>query len=141
MPSLIGREAMPAYLEGTRTIAGFRINWSSTDAHVSPDGTMAHLLSTDEVAMDGPDGQPVKSRGRAVTGWNRTDQGQWCSGHLETTHRSSDSTSDASATSTRRSRLGLKQCLVEEAHDPLLVLLGMTGQAADVPDVVDLPDG
>ena len=30
---------------------------------------MAYLLSTNEVAMDGPDGQPVISRGRAVTVW------------------------------------------------------------------------
>ena len=77
MPSLVGRDALRAYVEGTRTIPGFRINWSSTDAQVSPDGTMAYLLSTNEVAMDGPDGLPVTSRGRAVTVWHRGDQGQW----------------------------------------------------------------
>ncbi len=77
MPSLIGRDALREYVEGTRTIPGFRINWSSTDAQVSQDGTMAYLLSTNEVAMNGPDGQPVTRRGRAVTVWHRGDQGQW----------------------------------------------------------------
>ena len=77
MPSLIGSDALRAYVEGTRTIPGFRISWSSTDAQVSPDGTMAYLLSTNEVAVNGPDGQPVTTRGRAVTVWQRDDQGQW----------------------------------------------------------------
>ena len=77
MPSLAGREALRAYVEGTRTIPGFRISWSSTEAQVSPDGTMAYLLSTNEVAINGPDGQPVTTRGRAVTVWQRDDQGQW----------------------------------------------------------------
>jgi ketosteroid isomerase-like protein len=77
MPSLAGREALRAYVEGTRTIPGFRISWSSTEAQVSSDGTMAYLLSTNEVAMNGPDGQPVTTRGRAVTVWQRDAQGQW----------------------------------------------------------------
>ena len=77
MPSLIGRDALHAYVEGTRTIPGFRISWSSTDAQVSQDGTMAYLLSTNEVVMNGPDGQRVTTRGRAVTVWQRDDQGQW----------------------------------------------------------------
>ena len=77
MPSLAGKEALRAYVEGTRTIPGFRISWSSTEAQVSPDGAMAYLLSTNEVAMNGLDGQPVTTRGRAVTIWQRDDQGQW----------------------------------------------------------------
>ena len=77
MPSLAGREALRAYVEGTRTIPGFRISWSTTEAQVSPDGTMGYLLSTNEVAVNGPDGQPVTTRGRTVTVWHRDDQGQW----------------------------------------------------------------
>ena len=77
MPSLAGREALRAYVEGTRRIPGFRISWSSTEAQVSSDATMAYLLSTNEVVMNGPDGQPVTTRGRAVTVWQRDDQGQW----------------------------------------------------------------
>ena len=41
MPTLIGREALREHAEGNRTIPGFRINLSSTDAHGSLDGTMA----------------------------------------------------------------------------------------------------
>src|SRR5918993_311628 len=55
MPSLIGRDALHAYV----------------------DGTVAYLLSTNEVVMNGPDGQRVTTRGRAVTVWQRDDQGQW----------------------------------------------------------------
>ena len=77
MPSLVGREALRGYVEGTRTIPGFRISWSTTEAQVSPDGAMGYLLSTNEVAVNGPDGQPVTTRGRTVTVWHRDDQGQW----------------------------------------------------------------
>jgi ketosteroid isomerase-like protein len=77
MPNVVGKDALRAYVEGTRTIPGFRISWSSSNAQLSPDGGMAYLLSTNEVVVTGPDGQPVTSRGRAVTVWRREAEGEW----------------------------------------------------------------
>ena len=71
MSAMIGKEALRAYVEGSLAIPGFRIFWSSSDAEVAGDGTLGFVLSSNEISMDGPDGQPVINRGRAVTVWRR----------------------------------------------------------------------
>jgi ketosteroid isomerase-like protein len=77
MSAVIGKDALRAYVEGSRAIPGFRISWSSSDAEVSGDGTLGFVLSSNEISMDGPDGQPVIDRGRAVTLWRREPDGAW----------------------------------------------------------------
>jgi ketosteroid isomerase-like protein len=77
MPEVIGRDALRQYVAGTRAIPGFRISWSSSDAELSADGTLAYVLSSNEITMDGPDGEPVINRGRAVTVWRRDTDGRW----------------------------------------------------------------
>ena len=53
------------------------ITWSTSEASLSPDGQFAYLLSTNTVTIAGPEGQPVTTRGRAVTVWRRESDGQW----------------------------------------------------------------
>jgi ketosteroid isomerase-like protein len=77
MSAVIGKDALRAYVEGSLAIPGFRISWSSSDAEVSGDGTLGFVLSSNEILMDGPDGQPVINRGRAVTVWRREPGGEW----------------------------------------------------------------
>ena len=77
MSAVIGKDALRAYVEGSLAIPGFRISWSSSDAEVSGDGTLGFVLSSNEILMDGPDGQPVINRGRAVTVWRREPDGEW----------------------------------------------------------------
>ena len=77
MPAVIGKEALRAYVEGSLAIPGFRISWSSSDVEVAGDGTLGFVLSSNEISMDGPDGQPVINRGRAVTVWRRDADGEW----------------------------------------------------------------
>ena len=77
MPNVVGKAALRQYVEGTRAVPGFRISWSSSDAEVSADGTLGFVLSSNEISMDGPDGERVIDRGRAVTVWRRDADGEW----------------------------------------------------------------
>ena len=49
----------------------------SDGASLSPDGQLAYLLGTNAVTITGPEGQPVTTRGRAVTVWRREADGNW----------------------------------------------------------------
>jgi ketosteroid isomerase-like protein len=77
MPPVSGKPALRRYVEGALAIPGFHITWTSSEAHLSPDGHLAYLLSTNAVTMPGPDGKPVTTRGRAVTIWRRERDGEW----------------------------------------------------------------
>jgi ketosteroid isomerase-like protein len=77
LPVFSGKADLRRYVEGALAIPGFNITWSTSEASLSPDGQLAYLLSTNTVTMAGPEGQPVTTRGRAVTVWRRESDGQW----------------------------------------------------------------
>jgi ketosteroid isomerase-like protein len=77
LPAFSGKAALRSYVEGALAIPGFHITWSTSEASLSPDGQLAYLLSTNAVTMVGPEGQPVTTRGRAVTVWRREPDGNW----------------------------------------------------------------
>jgi ketosteroid isomerase-like protein len=77
MPALSGKAALRSYVEGALAIPGFHITWTTSEASLSPDGQLAYLLSTNTVTMAGPEGQPVTTRGRAVTVWRREADDNW----------------------------------------------------------------
>jgi ketosteroid isomerase-like protein len=77
LPVFSGKADLRRYVEGALAIPGFNITWSTSEASLSPDANLAYLLSTNTVTMAGPEGQPVTTRGRAVTVWRRESDGQW----------------------------------------------------------------
>ena len=77
LPSVVGKAALRQYVEGSMRIPGFRITWESKDVTFSPDGQLAYMFSRNEVTMNGPDGSPVTTEGRAVTIWRRESDGEW----------------------------------------------------------------
>lgn len=77
LPAVIGKEALRQYVLGSLQIPGFRISWTSTDVTLSTDGSMAYMSSQNAVTMNGPDGKPVTTEGRAVTVWRREADGEW----------------------------------------------------------------
>ncbi len=77
LPAFVGKAALRSYVEGALAIPGFHISWTTSAASLSPDGRLAYLLSTNTVTMAGPEGQPVSTRGRAVTVWRREADGIW----------------------------------------------------------------
>jgi ketosteroid isomerase-like protein len=76
-PAVKGKAALREYVLGSLQIPGFNITWTSTDVHVSADGSLAYMFSRNALTMNGPDGKPVTSMGRAVTIWRRDFDGQW----------------------------------------------------------------
>jgi ketosteroid isomerase-like protein len=76
-PTVTGKIALREYIQGTLQIPGFNIRWSSSDVAFSPDGNLAYMFNENAVTMNGPDGKPVTSAGRAVTIWRREPDGEW----------------------------------------------------------------
>jgi ketosteroid isomerase-like protein len=77
MPPIIGKAALRDYVENSFRIPGFKINWKSSEVHFSPDLKLAYMFGENTVAMDGPNGIPIKTKGRAITIWRREPDGQW----------------------------------------------------------------
>jgi ketosteroid isomerase-like protein len=76
-PAVVGKGALREYVEGSLQIPGFKITWTSTDVHFSPDGQMAYMFGRNAVTMNGPNGVPVTDSGRAITIWRREPDGVW----------------------------------------------------------------
>lgn len=72
-----GKAALRQYVEGSLQIPGFRITWASKDATLSPDGQLAYMFSRNAVTMNGADGMPATTEGRAVTIWRKESDGEW----------------------------------------------------------------
>jgi ketosteroid isomerase-like protein len=77
LPAVKGKAALRLYVESSMQIPGFRITWTSTEANFSPDGNLAYIFGRNAVTMNGADGTPITTEGRAVTIWRREPDGQW----------------------------------------------------------------
>jgi len=77
LPAIAGKVALRHYVEASMQIPGFRIGWSSSEVVFSPDRNLAYMFSQNAVTMNGPDGAPVTTKGRAVTIWRREPDAQW----------------------------------------------------------------
>ena len=77
LPPVAGKAALRQYVEGSMQIPGFRITWESGDVKFSPDGQLAYMFGRNAVTVDGPDGTPQTTEGRAVTVWRREADGEW----------------------------------------------------------------
>jgi len=74
---VVGKRSLREYVHSSLSIPGFKITWRSTDLHLSADESLAYMLGTNEVTLNGPDDVPVKIEGRAVTIWRREADGEW----------------------------------------------------------------
>lgn len=76
-PTIRGKAALRDYVSASLRIPGFSINWKSTEATLSADGSLAYLSGENRVTMQGPDGSSMTIVGRAVTVWRKERDGQW----------------------------------------------------------------
>lgn len=77
LPSVVGKPALREYVRASLRIPGFRITWASTDVRFSPDGNLAYMFGQNTVTLNGADGEPMTTTGRAVTIWRRDTDGMW----------------------------------------------------------------
>jgi uncharacterized protein (TIGR02246 family) len=77
LPPVSGKDALREYVLNSLNIPGFNISWKSTDVQVSADGSLAYMFGQNKVTMNGPDGAPFTSEGRAVTIWRFEADGEW----------------------------------------------------------------
>lgn len=76
MPPVRGKDALRDYVTGSQAIPGFSISWSADQVELSADGSLAWMLGSNLVEMDGEDGA-IRSEGRVVTVWRLEDDGEW----------------------------------------------------------------
>jgi uncharacterized protein (TIGR02246 family) len=74
---VIGKAALRDYVENSLRIPGFKIRWKSTDVKFSPDLNLAYMHGENTVTINGTDGRPITTKGRAVTIWRRGTDGTW----------------------------------------------------------------
>jgi len=77
LPAVVGKAALREYVRASLQIPGFRITWASTDVRFSPDGNLAYMFGRNAVTLNGADGEPTTTMGRAVTVWRRESDGAW----------------------------------------------------------------
>ena len=77
LPAVVGKAALRQYVRASFGIPGFRITWASTEVRFSPDGHLAYMFGQNAVTLNGADGEPTTTRGRAVTIWRRDPDGIW----------------------------------------------------------------
>jgi uncharacterized protein (TIGR02246 family) len=76
-PTVRGKAAIRDYLERTSKIPGFKIRWEPLEAKISLSGDMGYLIERTQVTMNGPDGQPVTERLKALSVWRKQPDGSW----------------------------------------------------------------
>ena len=76
-PVLEGKGAIRPYVASSLNIPGFKIRWVSSKAVFSPDGKMAYMPATVELAAPGPDGVLTTKQLRGITIWRLEPDGHW----------------------------------------------------------------
>lgn len=76
-PELRGKAAIRSYIEQSKKLPGFQIEWEPLEASVSADGSMGYLIEGTRLRMKAPDGSPVDMRYRSVTVWRKQADGSW----------------------------------------------------------------
>lgn len=75
--SIVGKDAIRRFVEGSFQTSGFSIRWTTSDAVISADGAMAYLMSRNVATHAESDGTIVSHEGRAVTVWRKDAEGEW----------------------------------------------------------------
>ncbi len=76
-PVLEGKPAIRSYVEASLKTPGFKIQWVSQKPVFSPDGQLAYMRGTDELAVPGPSGTTTTLHLRGISVWRRDAAGQW----------------------------------------------------------------
>lgn len=74
---LRGKEAIRRYVSSALETPGFEISWETHDVVMAESGEMAYLTHTNKITAPDSAGNLVTSRGKGVTIWHRTTDGEW----------------------------------------------------------------
>jgi uncharacterized protein (TIGR02246 family) len=76
-PIVQGKEAIRAAWAQLLAIPGLKIDWQITKVDVSRAGDMAYTLYHYEMTMPGPNGAPIKDKGKDMSVWKKQSDGAW----------------------------------------------------------------
>jgi uncharacterized protein (TIGR02246 family) len=76
-PALVGKDAIRKYVMESFKLPGFAIQWETTQVTVAPHGDVAYAMGTNTTTLNGPEGRPMRFRGKAATVWRKGADGSW----------------------------------------------------------------
>ena len=76
-PSVVGKDALRGFVTESFKIPGFGLRWETGTITVAPHGDVAYAMARNTTTLNGPDGKPMELRGKAVTVWRKSADGQW----------------------------------------------------------------
>ena len=76
-PSVVGKDALRGFVTESFKIPGFGLWWETGTITVGPHGDVAYAMARNTTTLNGPDGKPMALRGKAVTVWRKSADGQW----------------------------------------------------------------
>src|ERR1700722_19220643 len=80
-----GKQALRTLVTTSLNSPGFKIHWVSQKPSFSPDGKMAYMPSTTDIAMSGPNGAPTSMHLQGLSIWRKGPDGEWrCSAEAST---------------------------------------------------------
>lgn len=80
-PAAVGRAAVKKTWAAYFADPGFTVSWKTTKAEVAQSGELGFTSGTYESSMKGPDGKPVKEKGKYICIWKKDKDGKWKAAH------------------------------------------------------------
>ncbi len=76
-PIVTGKEAIRAFMAPAFSDPSFTLSWQPTSAEVSHAGDLGYTVGTFESKRNDPEGNPIIHRGKYVTIWKKSADGNW----------------------------------------------------------------
>ena len=76
-PMVNGKAAIRAGWEKLIGSPGFNINWQIDKLEVGRAGDLAYTIYTYQLALEGPNGQPIADHGKDMAVWKKQSDGSW----------------------------------------------------------------
>ncbi len=76
-PTYHGHAEIMGMLEGATDVPGFHITWEPYEARIAASGDLGYLLERTTFTMNDSLGNPMVTRYRTTTIWEKQEDGQW----------------------------------------------------------------
>ena len=76
-PVVAGKPAIREFVTKNRSVPGFSISWTPSEAVVAESGEFGYTSGTAEVSFPAPDGTVVTRKGNYLCTWRKQADGSW----------------------------------------------------------------
>lgn len=76
-PMVSGAEAVRKSWTDMLALKGFEMTWQPLNVEAAKSGDLAYVRGSYEMTLPGPQGEPVKDKGKYLTVWKKQANGEW----------------------------------------------------------------